>query len=156
MIYPKDSRIYLLTTRPFCIEQTNSTLQVAMVLRKDGSVVVGTSPCPFFLLRQFVEAHAVTRTEQCNKESKKIKCWKRTPSRRFTGENKIFITLSYLHLLLIWTYAFDSFWAIGYGVTANIAASHSIDRGSSGFDSPYPNALRLVITLKIIYYPRVK
>ena len=28
---------------------------------------------------------------------------------------------------------------IGYGVTANIAASHPQDRGSSGFDSPYPN-----------------
>jgi hypothetical protein len=34
---------------------------------------------------------------------------------------------------------------VGYGVTANIAASHklhlhkSVDRGSSGFDSPYPN-----------------
>jgi hypothetical protein len=31
---------------------------------------------------------------------------------------------------------------IGYGVTANIAASHShgcLVRGSSGFDSPYPN-----------------
>jgi hypothetical protein len=29
---------------------------------------------------------------------------------------------------------------IGYGVTANIAASHnSSDRGSSGFDSPYPS-----------------
>ena len=27
---------------------------------------------------------------------------------------------------------------VGYGVTANIAASHT-DRGSSGFDSPYPN-----------------
>ena len=27
---------------------------------------------------------------------------------------------------------------VGYGVTANIAASHA-DRGSSGFDSPYPN-----------------
>ena len=28
--------------------------------------------------------------------------------------------------------------SIGYGVTANIAASQT-DRGSSGFDSPYPN-----------------
>ena len=28
---------------------------------------------------------------------------------------------------------------VGYGVTANIAASHRF-RGSSGFDSPYPNA----------------
>ena len=28
---------------------------------------------------------------------------------------------------------------IGYGVTANIAASHAV-RGSSGFDSPYPNS----------------
>jgi hypothetical protein len=31
---------------------------------------------------------------------------------------------------------------IGYGVTANIAASHTLAvtvRGSSGFDSPYPN-----------------
>jgi len=32
---------------------------------------------------------------------------------------------------------------IGYGVTANIAAFHkttiAIVRGSSGFDSPYPN-----------------
>ena len=27
---------------------------------------------------------------------------------------------------------------LGYGVTANIAASHTV-RGSSGFDSPYPN-----------------
>ena len=31
-----------------------------------------------------------------------------------------------------------AYWYIGYGVTANIAASQS-DRGSSGFDSPYPN-----------------
>ena len=30
---------------------------------------------------------------------------------------------------------------VGYGVTANIAASHEELRGSSGFDSPYPNDL---------------
>jgi len=28
---------------------------------------------------------------------------------------------------------------VGYGVTANITASHESVRGSSGFDSPYPN-----------------
>ena len=37
-------------------------------------------------------------------------------------------------------------WPLGYGVTANITASHAIAvRGSSGFDSPYPNAFFIII-----------
>ena len=38
--------------------------------------------------------------------------------------------------------------SIGYGVTANIAASHHPNRGSSGFDSPYPN----VFGVKKVYW----
>ena len=35
---------------------------------------------------------------------------------------------------------------VGYGVTANIAASHvTLVRGSSGFDSPYPSFFCLIV-----------